>query len=177
MVCEDNGWGISVPTPPGWLEAALATRPGIDYRYVDGADPAAVLAAAHAAADDVRARRRPVLLHLRTVRLFAHAGSDAELAYRKPRDLAADRERDPLLGTARALMAGGWTAEQVLQRYDDARDRVDETVERLLPVRRLHDGRRGDAPAHPAHPLGRDRARRPTGRRTSPTACPRRPAS
>ena len=138
LVCEDNGWGISVPTPPGWLEDALATRPGIDYRYVDGADPAAVLAAAHAAADDVRARRRPVLLHLRTVRLFAHAGSDAELAYRKPRDLAADRERDPLLGTARVLMAGGWTAGQVLQRYDAARDRVDETVERLLPVRRLH---------------------------------------
>ena len=28
FVCEDNGWGISVPTPAGWIEAAYGSRAG-----------------------------------------------------------------------------------------------------------------------------------------------------
>ena len=31
FVCEDNGWGISVPTPNGWIEAAYGSRPGLAY--------------------------------------------------------------------------------------------------------------------------------------------------
>ena len=26
LVCEDNGWGVSVPTSPGWVEAAYGSR-------------------------------------------------------------------------------------------------------------------------------------------------------
>ena len=29
VVVEDNGWGISVPSPPGWVETALSSRPGV----------------------------------------------------------------------------------------------------------------------------------------------------
>ena len=36
-----------------------------------------------------------------------HAGSDAEISYRRPRDIEADYARDPLLGTAAALVAAG----------------------------------------------------------------------
>ena len=47
FVCEDNGWGISVPTPTGWIEAAYGSRPGLDYAYADGADPIAAAARHH----------------------------------------------------------------------------------------------------------------------------------
>ena len=32
-------WGISVPTPPGWIESAYGSRPGLDYLVADGSDP------------------------------------------------------------------------------------------------------------------------------------------
>src|SRR5262249_52320376 len=38
IVCEDNGLGISVRTPPGWVEAAVSGRPGITYFRADGSD-------------------------------------------------------------------------------------------------------------------------------------------
>ncbi len=96
VVCEDNGWGISVPSPPGWVEAALSSRPGFSYLAADGSDTLAALAAAREAVDEVRSTRRPVFLHLRTVRFLGHAGSDAELGYRRQRDVDADLSRDPL---------------------------------------------------------------------------------
>ena len=48
-----------------------------------------------------------MILHLRTVRFLGHAGSDAELGYRREKELLADQERDPLLGTAHALLDAG----------------------------------------------------------------------
>jgi 2-oxoisovalerate dehydrogenase E1 component len=80
LVCEDNGLGISVASPPGWV-AQAGQRPGIGYVAVDGDDPRAVEQAAHEAAQTVRTRRRPVLLHLRTVRFLGHAGTDVESGY------------------------------------------------------------------------------------------------
>src|SRR5205823_12925901 len=64
FVCEDNGIGISVPTPAGWV-AAAAQRPGIEYLAADGDDPDAARDAARRAAELVRTSRRPALLHLR----------------------------------------------------------------------------------------------------------------
>jgi TPP-dependent pyruvate/acetoin dehydrogenase alpha subunit len=53
FVCEDNGLGISVPTPTGWVKLA-AQRPGIRYLAADGDDPEAVSLAAREAADTAR---------------------------------------------------------------------------------------------------------------------------
>ena len=137
VVCEDNGWGISVPSPRGWVEAALSSRPGFDYVAADGADPVATLEAASAAVEQVRSTRKPVVLHLRTVRFLGHAGSDAELGYRRQRDVEADLDRDPLLGTAQALVSAGMQPTEVLDRYDAARDRVSRTATEVLPADRL----------------------------------------
>ena len=52
-----------------------------------------------------RDRRRPAFLHLSVVRLGGHAGSDVESGYRSPAEIAADLDRDPLVGTARLLVA------------------------------------------------------------------------
>ncbi|MDF2712156.1 MAG: transporter [Nonomuraea muscovyensis] len=124
FVCEDNGIGISVRTPRGWVEAA-ARRPGIEYFSADGCDLADSYAAAVRAVEHVRTRRSPAFLHLSTVRLMGHAGSDVESAYRTQRELRADLERDPLVGTARMLVAAGLiTPEELLRSYESAREHV-----------------------------------------------------
>ena len=82
FVCEDNGRGISVPTPTGWIEATFAGRPALRYAQVDGTDPVGVHTVTADLADHVRATGRPALLHLRTVRYMGHAGTDVESGYR-----------------------------------------------------------------------------------------------
>ncbi|MGW6374551.1 thiamine pyrophosphate-dependent enzyme [Rhodococcus sp. NPDC055112] len=125
LVCEDNGIGVSVPTPEGWIESAYSGRVGLEYFAADGCDLAAAVDAATRAAHWVRERRRPAFLHLRTVRLMGHAGSDVESAYRSPAVIAAEQRRDPLLGTARLLVeSGALTPAEVLARYQRKRDDV-----------------------------------------------------
>jgi 2-oxoisovalerate dehydrogenase E1 component len=125
FVCEDNGIGISVRTPRGWVARAYGDRDGLEYFSADGTDLPSVYATAAEAAEYVRTQRRPAFLHLRTVRLMGHAGSDYEPAYRKPDDIHADFERDPVLCTARLLIgAGVLTVQQVLDRYEAKRDEI-----------------------------------------------------
>ncbi|MGB7423835.1 MAG: thiamine pyrophosphate-dependent enzyme [Ornithinimicrobium sp.] len=128
LVCEDNGVGISVPTPPGWIEAS-ANREGLASFSADGQDLAATLRASREAADFVRTRRKPAFLHLRTVRLMGHAGADVESAYRSQTDIASDLAKDPVLATARLLVATGvLTAGQVIERYELVRQEVQDTA-------------------------------------------------
>ncbi|TCO33152.1 2-oxoisovalerate dehydrogenase E1 component [Kribbella steppae] len=124
LVCEDNGIGISVRTPEGWIRQAYGQRPGLRYFDADGTDAAAAFSMATEAATFVRRNRRPAFLRLRTVRLLGHAGSDVEAAYRSPAELAADEELDPLLGTARLLLGAGYTPDDVIELYEDKRSEV-----------------------------------------------------
>ena len=129
FVCEDNGIGISVPSPAGWVASALSSRASLRYETADGDDPAAALAAARALAEWVRETRRPAVLHLRTVRYLGHAGADVEAAYRTPAAVRADLERDPLLATARWLVAMGLrTGAELASDYLEARERVREVA-------------------------------------------------
>ncbi len=132
FVCEDNGIGISVPTPRTWIEHAYGARPGLRYFDADGADIVDALTVAREAADYVRAHRKPAFLRLRTVRLLGHAGSDVEAAYRRPAELAADLRRDPVTRTGELLVtAGVATPGEVLRRYDDIAARVSEMAEKV----------------------------------------------
>ena len=125
LVCEDNGLGISTRTPRGWPAAVLQHLPGIAYFHAPGHDPVALLETTEEALTAVRTRRSPAVLHLSTVRFMGHAGSDVEIAYRAPTAIQSDYARDPLLGTARALVESGhWSADAVLARYDQVRQRV-----------------------------------------------------
>jgi 2-oxoisovalerate dehydrogenase E1 component len=138
LVCEDNGIGISVPTPSGWVAHAYGSRPGLRYFSADGCDLADSAATAQDAADWVREHRRPAFLHLRTVRLMAHAGSDVESSYRRPDDIAADLRRDPLVGTARMLVdAGVLTPSEVLDRYESTRAEVLALAEEVADAPQL----------------------------------------
>ena len=138
FVCEDNGIGISVPTPRGWIERTYGSRDGLAYFAADGSDLAATFDAAVAAADWVRTRRRPAFLHLRTVRLMGHAGSDYEPAYRRPEEIAAEYDRDPVLCTAKLLIDKGvLTPADVLDRYEAKRADVIELAEEVSELAQL----------------------------------------
>jgi 2-oxoisovalerate dehydrogenase E1 component len=125
LVCEDNGIGVSVRTPPGWIAAALGSRPAIRYAYADGADLAAVYDTTLDLACYVRGRQAPAILHLATVRLGGHAGSDVESGYRSPAEIAADAGRDPLRGAISLVVSSGLlTAAQVAERSEQSRSKV-----------------------------------------------------
>jgi 2-oxoisovalerate dehydrogenase E1 component len=165
LVCEDNGIGISVPTPRGWVAAACRDRPGLSYLAADGCDPVAVFDAAAEAAWLARIRRRPVFLHLSVVRFLGHAGSDAEAAYRTPTDMIADLARDPLVATAGELVrAGLLTPGEAVARYVAIGGLVHGAAERALASRPLAGAAEVMAPLAPRHPeLVADRARQGPG--------------
>lgn len=118
FVCEDNGIGISVPTPKGWIAANFLNRPGLAYFAADGLDLADTLAVAIQAAQFVREKRKPAFLHLRTVRLYGHAGSDIEGTYRPLADIERDEANDPLLKSAALLVqSGAATPDEALAIY------------------------------------------------------------
>jgi 2-oxoisovalerate dehydrogenase E1 component len=153
FVCEDNGLGISVRTPAGWIAATYSGRPPMRYFFADGTDLAACYDAAVAAAAYVRARRAPAFLHVSVVRFMAHAGSDAEVSYRSSGEIAADYERDPLLGAARLLVGAGLlTPAEVVDRYEAMRTRVRALADDAVTRRRLASGAEIAAPLAPRHP-------------------------
>jgi 2-oxoisovalerate dehydrogenase E1 component len=153
LVCEDNGIGISVRTPAGWIESVNSSRPRIKYFAADGSDLAQTYDAAAAAADWVRDRRAPAFLHVRTVRLGGHAGTDVESAYRTPAEIAADTARDPLLGTARLLVtAGALTPAEVLDRYEAVKERVLALAASVADAPRLATAEQVMAPIAPRRP-------------------------
>ena len=138
FVCEDNGIGISTKTPSGWVKASVEHRPGLKYFEADGLDMFAALRAARAAADWVRKHRKPAFLHLRTVRLYGHAGPDVVTSYLPRAEVEADEARDPLLYSAGGLIASGAaTSEEVLDIYQDTLAEVANAAEEMADIPRL----------------------------------------
>jgi 2-oxoisovalerate dehydrogenase E1 component len=138
FVCEDNGIGISVRTPQGWVARTYGHRDDLRYFTADGTDLPDVLATAAQAAEYTRTQRRPAFLHLRTVRLMGHAGSDYEPAYRRPDEITADFDRDPVLCTARLLVdAGVLDPQGVLDAYEAKRAEVLAMAAEVAELRQL----------------------------------------
>ncbi len=126
FVCEDNGIGISVKTPNGWIQASMQHRPGIKYFQANGLDIFETYAVTKEAADYVRSRRKPAFLHLTTVRLYGHAGADVPTTYLSKSEVEADEANDPLLHSVRLLdQAGALSPEKALKIYTDTCARTD----------------------------------------------------
>ncbi|MCC7247996.1 MAG: MFS transporter, partial [Lysobacter sp.] len=121
-VCEDNGIGISVKTPDGWVARNFRHRADLDYFYADGLDLAAGYAQVQAAVDHCRRTRRPTFLHLRTTRIMGHAGTDFEIEWRNIEELCAVEASDPLLRSAQiALESGSMSKDEILGLYETTR--------------------------------------------------------
>ncbi|GAA4560111.1 thiamine pyrophosphate-dependent enzyme [Planotetraspora kaengkrachanensis] len=151
FVCEDNGLGISVKTPPGWVEQAR--HPLLEYFDADGCDLADVYDTAMRAAEHVRSTRSPAFLRMRTVRLMGHAGSDVEIAYRTRKEIALDLERDPLVATARLLVEGGLAVpDELLARYEAEREHIVKLAMECTRRPRLTTAEEVMAPLAPRDP-------------------------
>ncbi len=124
FVCEDNGIGISVKTPPGWVSRRFANQPDLDYFFADGLDLARGYGQVAAAVDHCRRSRRPTFLHLQTTRIMGHAGTDFEIEWRSIEELVAVERTDPLLRSAAiALEAGLFSRDDLLAFYESVRVR------------------------------------------------------
>ena len=109
FVCEDNTFSAFTytgATTAGNGPLARAASLGVPGVSVDGNDVVAVDAAARELIDVVRAEGRPRMLHARTYRWHGHTSTDTA-AYRRPGELEAAKQRDPLLVLAARLQAEG----------------------------------------------------------------------
>ncbi|RAO75169.1 thiamine pyrophosphate-dependent enzyme [Dyella jiangningensis] len=129
-VCEDNGIGISVKTPSGWVANNFRHRADLDYFFADGLDLANGYAQVQEAVEHCRTTRRPTFLHLRTTRVMGHAGTDFEIEWRSVEELFAVEASDPLLRSAEiALSSGLYNKESLLALYEATRKRCFEAAE------------------------------------------------
>ncbi len=125
FVCEDNGVGISVGTPPQWIESQFRARHGLTYFQANGLDVVEAYSTVEKAIDYCREKRRPVFLHLKTVRLMGHAGTDPETEYHSWATIEGNEAKDPLLRTAQyAIELGLMTPTETLYRYESIRNRI-----------------------------------------------------
>jgi 2-oxoisovalerate dehydrogenase E1 component len=153
FVCEDNNIGISVRTPPGWVESSMSRRPGIHYFQCNGLDLADAYTLARQAVEYVRTRRAPAFLHMKVVRLLGHAGSDVETEYRSISEIEAWESQDPLLATARLMVGAGYmTPDQVLELYESVRKKVKAGVATVGDPPKLKTAEEVMLPLAPFHP-------------------------
>jgi 2-oxoisovalerate dehydrogenase E1 component len=152
FVCEDNETGISVRTPAGWIAETYANQPNLRYAYADG-ELDEIWDVAADVIHFVRQARRPAFLHLKTVRLWGHGGSDAEHAYRSAEEIAGIEARDPLLRNARRLIEDGAASpDDLLALLNDTRSRISAAAEEATHRPRLATTEEVVAPMAPYHP-------------------------
>ncbi len=173
FVCEDNGIGISTPTPQGWVAANFMQRPGMRYFHCNGLDITETHRVASQAADYVRRHRKPAFLHVKTVRLYGHAGSDVEATYRDKQAIAVDEANDPLLHSVRILQeTDACSRDEALDIYreTDARctrvaaravkrqhlETASDVVASLIPPKRRCAPTNGPSPKERAKVFGSD---------------------
>jgi 2-oxoisovalerate dehydrogenase E1 component len=138
FVCEDNGIGISTATPEGWIAANYENRAGLTYLYCDGLNILDTYKTAKEAERIARELRKPVFLHIRTVRILGHAGSDAEFVYRDMADISATEFQDPLLHTARIILENNiLTAEELIGIYQNVEKRIEVIAENAASKEKL----------------------------------------
>jgi len=118
FVCEDNGFGISMPTPNDWIQKSFEQKFGFEYRVCDGLNFCDVYLQAARARVFAYTHKKPVLLHFKTVRLLGHGGADVEIQYKSLSEIEKDEKQDPLLHSARILIENGiLSAQDILDLY------------------------------------------------------------
>lgn len=153
FVCEDNGIGISVRSPSNWIAASFKNRTDLDYFYADGLDLAAGFSAVKAAVEHCRSARRPTFLHLKTVRLMGHAGTDFEIEYRNIDDVWAGEAADPLLRSAQLVLdSGALKPEELIALYESIRKKCFAAAEAADQSPKIGSLAEVMAPLAPYHP-------------------------
>lgn len=138
FICEDNGIGISTATPTGWIEANYQHRCGLKYFSCDGLSLLDTYKVTKEAVDYAREHQKPVFLHVKLIRLLGHAGSDSEFVYRHLEDIEATEFQDPLLHSARMLLASGlMTKEALVDKYHEIEQLVITAAQQVITQPKL----------------------------------------
>ncbi|MDJ0957260.1 MAG: thiamine pyrophosphate-dependent enzyme [Arenicellales bacterium] len=133
FICEDNRIGISVPTPVQWLESQYAHRNELEYIAVDGLNLFDLYVKGNQAQRYARSHRNPVFLHMKTVRLLGHAGSDVEQSYLTLREIERAEWQDPVLHSARLVIDNAiMSPAEVVDLYEDVAQRVDKESRQVI---------------------------------------------
>ena len=77
---------------------------GIQYIKSDGLHILDLIVKSRKAEQIARKQRCPVFLHMKTIRLMGHAGSDVEIGYKSLKEIEKIESNDPLLHSARILI-------------------------------------------------------------------------
>jgi 2-oxoisovalerate dehydrogenase E1 component len=127
FLCEDNGIGISVRTPSGWIAQRFQNIREFHYVSADGLNLVDVYTKAKHAVEICRAQRVPVFLHMRTVRMFGHAGSDVETNYMTSSDIEAYEKMDPLMQSAEILLSNEIiSSKELIEIYQSNQHQIQE---------------------------------------------------
>ena len=130
FICEDNGLGISVTTPENWVYDSFSNRKGIKYIQCNGLHLIDLIRKAEEANDYCRKNRSPVFLHMKTIRLMGHAGSDIEIGYNSKKNIENNEFNDPLLHSSRILIHNKCLSkDDILKLYEHTREVVNHVCE------------------------------------------------
>lgn len=133
FVCEDNQIAISTPTKNSWVRNTCIDRVGIEYIDCDGLNIADTYLAAKQAREIAAHQRRPVFLHVKTVRLLGHAGSDIEFHYNNANEIISRENDDPLLHTARMLIESNYiSALEITSIYKKTKALIEKISEKAI---------------------------------------------
>ena len=125
FICEDNGLGISVKTEEHWIQQNFSNKPYLNYIKVDGLNLFDLIKKSKQAERISRLERKPVFLHMKTVRLMGHAGSDVESGYQTLDKIEEAEFNDPLLHSARILIENKLLdKDSILTIYENTRNQV-----------------------------------------------------
>jgi len=167
FLCEDNGIGISVETPRGWIQDAYGTQRHLHFFDARG-ELDEIWETVRLAVMTCRTAHAPVFLRLETVRLWGHAGTDVETGYRSIEAIEAIEARDPILQNARFLVERGAAHPATLRTLvQTARDRVQAAAREVVCRPKLTD--RATIMA-PLAPHDKDAVRRDAVRVADPEA-------
>lgn len=138
FICEDNGIGISVPTPTDWIQTVMQRYREISYIQADSLHIPDLYQAAKKAEQIARINKKPVFLHMKCLRLMGHAGSDIESQYLAEQTIIANEFNDPLLHTARIILENNWlSSEELVKAYQTVRQEIEALTKQVIASPKL----------------------------------------
>ncbi|HET7840049.1 MAG TPA: dehydrogenase E1 component subunit alpha/beta [Terriglobia bacterium] len=141
-VVEDNGYAISVSvdqqTAGGNLSALVKNFPGLLAIECDGTEFLESYDAMARAADYVRRREGPALVHAHVIRPYSHSLSDDERLYKPEEIRRQEAKRDPLTRLSKYLLTERVATEQELKQIEagvdkEVREAADQALETEPP--------------------------------------------
>lgn len=135
FICQNNQWAISIPLKGQTASQTLAQKAvayGFEGVQVDGNDVFAVYRATKEAVEKARSGGGPSFIECLTYRVADHTTSDDASRYRSPEEVAAWREKDPILRLERYMVGRGlWDEGYGAEVKQKATEAVDEAVKAM----------------------------------------------